>query len=196
MKRLSLKRKRSIAGSYGAAVRFNHLQPAAVPLSVREIPYYAYSEQIRTMNLGRLYEYYAQCNGATIMSMDEFTKLFIISVLTEGLSYTKAACLYAKLGGTPPSKRDFYRLSPEVHRKIIELARRSCKSALEESASTTVSFDGSWSHWRNANHCFVSLIDTTPMVIDFQVVSKKNITKDADYEGPSNQMELYGTTYH
>ena len=192
MKRLSLKKKRSIAGKYGAAIRYGKLAPVPCPLDLRQISQINESDMIHTPCLERL-SLYAGCSTSDpVMLQSDLTKLFVIAALSEGMSYTNASRFYAKLGGVPPSKRSFYKTAPLVHKAIIELARESCKRCLDDSTSDTVSFDGSWSHWRNANHCFVSLLDSTPSVIDFEVVSKKIVIKDSEYDGPSNQMELYG----
>ena len=53
-----------------------------------------------------------------------------------------------------------------------------------------LSFDGSWSHCRNASQCFGCFIDlTNRKIVDYYIVERSSKNYEGNYMGPSQGME-------
>ena len=89
-----------------------------------------------------------------------------------------------------PSATAFYRAQKRVCSIIYQLALDVVNGARTNMKNNTcISFDGSWSHRRNAMFCIVDFIDQTQKkIVDFSI-KVKNIKGISNYSGPSNMME-------
>lgn len=121
-------------------------------------------------------------------------KRFVFSVLVEGCSYKVASHLFLWNGISPPASSTFYKAQVEVGDAILQMARDSCaKKRAKLKNGSTISFDGAWSHRRNANQCLVDIINPeTRDVLDFEILEKSHGRFIGNYQGPSNMMEVEG----
>ncbi|OHT16419.1 hypothetical protein TRFO_02672 [Tritrichomonas foetus] len=121
-------------------------------------------------------------------------KRFVFSVIVEGQSYSTTSHIFLWNNLIPPSKSTFYNIQKEISDIIVEYAVFSCaKWKNDKSRSKYISFDGSWSHRRNANQCVVAIIDPViRKILDFVILEKPNEQKPGNFDGPSNQMEVEG----
>lgn len=118
---------------------------------------------------------------------------FAFPVIITGSTFSEAESLFLWNNIIPPSESTFYRVQKKITEAIVEMAKESClKWKLSLRRNTCISFDGSWSHRRNALYCLEDFIDVKRnKVIDFEVVSKK-CGGYGDFIGPSNAMEGEG----
>lgn len=116
---------------------------------------------------------------------------FVFSILITGSSYTTASALFLWNDIYPPAESTYYKIQQRISEIIIQMARNSCqKWRAKMKSNSSIAFDGSWSHRRNADHCLVDFIDVSSgKIVDFEIISKKGQGKDK-FEGPSNAMEV------
>lgn len=116
---------------------------------------------------------------------------FVFSILITGASYTTASALFLWNDIYPPAESTYYKIQQRISEIIIQMARNSCqKWRAKMKSNSSIAFDGSWSHRRNADHCLVDFIDiSSGKIVDFEIISKKGQGKDK-FEGPSNAMEV------
>ena len=119
---------------------------------------------------------------------------FCISVLCIGLNPMHGILFMLLNDINPPSPSSFYRIQRTFIPLLYELVMERImywRSQMED--SSTLCFDGAWSHPRNARQCFVTAIDSnTRKLVDFELVQKAHAGVLANYRGPSNLMESYG----
>jgi hypothetical protein len=117
---------------------------------------------------------------------------FTFSVLVTGSNYQQVAELFLWNDIVPPCSTSFYQAQKDIIPILSSNARSSAnlqRSAMKN--DTIISFDGSWSHRRNAKECVVVVIDTTTKrIIDYETVEKQKKHSCGTWEGSSNGMEV------
>lgn len=119
---------------------------------------------------------------------------FAFAVIVEGQNYGAVEPMFTWLDIQIPSKRTFMRAQKKVLAIIQQMALRSCQRYREQmTEDSTISFDGSWSHRRNAVQCVVDFIDQRQKkIVDFEMVLKRSHRKNGNFEGASNLMKAEG----
>ena len=122
------------------------------------------------------------------------SKRFVLSVLCCGLNPARSMALFCMNNIMPPSATTFYRIQKDLKDPIYALLQKNliyyCSLLPSE---VIISFDGAWSHKRNAKQCIVTFFEhSLHKIVDFQIVEKAAIGVSHNYKGPSNQMEIYG----
>lgn len=143
-----------------------------------------YSKRILTNKSG-----IDDCQG-TIDDIDGF----VLALLAEGLNFETLDRFLSRVEINRCSKSTFYKHQSKLAPYIIEAAKESCaRSRRIMNSDSCLSMDGSWSTRRHAQHCFVSLCDTTTKkVVDFTVVSRTSDFFLPLFDGSSQAMEMVG----
>ena len=128
----------------------------------------------------------------TIYSVNH--RRFAISVLCCGLNPLQGIVFMLMNDVNPPSPSTFYRIQRTFINPLYELAwERILFWRNQMKDQSNLSFDGMWSHTRNAKQCIVTAVENTNQkLVDFQIVQKYHVGVNANYSGPSNLMESYG----
>ena len=131
----------------------------------------------------------------TIYSVNH--RRFAISVLCCGLNPLQGIVFMLMNDVNPPSPSTFYRIQRTFINPLYELAwERILFWRNQMKDQSNLSFDGMWSHTRNAKQCIVTAVENTNQkLVDFQIVQKYHVGVNANYSGPSNLMESYGMKY-
>ena len=103
---------------------------------------------------------------------------FVLSVLSEGLSFATAERLFAKNNISVCSEKTFYSILDKLRSIIIEHANRSCYiNYLNMNMNSILAFDSSWAHRRKSMQCFGALIDTySDKIVAWKVIEDSNIS--------------------
>ena len=121
-------------------------------------------------------------------------KRFVFSVLCTGSNPIQSMTMMLINNILPPSTTTFYRIQKELKQPIIDIVIQNMKFYKERLPDHTIlSFDGAWAHKRNAKQCCVSLYaQNIKKIVDLEIVEKEKAGVDANFTGPSNQMEVFG----
>lgn len=119
---------------------------------------------------------------------------FAFALIAEGGNYEKESRIQLWCNSIPPPKTSFNRALKKVSEVLEQMARESCQYyASVMGKDSSISFDGSWSQRREANHCIVDFFDnSTQKIVDFEIISRSFKSFAGNYEGPSNLMEIEG----
>ena len=117
-------------------------------------------------------------------------RTFTFSVLANGGTYTKQRRIANDMNIIVPSSTSFYK-----HQKVIlREAKAMAEDSMFRARSTmrphsSISFDGHYSHPRNANECAVDILDERGLIVQHQVKTRIRSIRKGNYSGPSNMME-------
>ena len=117
---------------------------------------------------------------------------FALAVLTSCSNFTQTRRLFLRCGLDTIAESTFYKKQKTICPVLEDLARERVNRNLQQLLpDTCISFDGSWSHRRQANFCFVSMIDTrSQRIIDFEFATRSHQQANGNYEGSSQGMEI------
>jgi hypothetical protein len=117
---------------------------------------------------------------------------FTFSILVTGCGFRAIHQVFLWNNIVTPCSTSFYKAQKNIFGPLHELSRESVDIAREGMAENThISFDGSWSHKRNAAECIVVAIDISRnLIIDYEVVRKSKNGITGNYVGSSNGMEV------
>ena len=121
---------------------------------------------------------------------------FVLSVLCMGINPLQGITLMLLNNIKAPSPSTFYRIQKELKYSIFELTIENMLQWQQKlPKGATISFDGAWSHRRNAKQCVVTFYNKEiNKIVDFQIVEKDAAGVKGNYNGPSNLMESFGLT--
>jgi hypothetical protein len=117
---------------------------------------------------------------------------FAFSVLVAGAAYQQVADVFLWMGLLPPAKTSFYTAQTELFPILENLCRTIVDKYKQQMMPEAVcSFDGSWSHSRNAKECIVVLIDCfQKKIVDFQIMHIAKNGMEGNHDGSPNGMEV------
>jgi hypothetical protein len=116
--------------------------------------------------------------------------LFVLSLLSEGLSYGPVHRFLTKIHVRHCSQRQFYRIQrvlvPWLHRQ----GKASCETALRQVAEADhIGFDGAWNHNRGGTKLIGTLCNVSkPSVVGYSIVEKRSRLFEP-FAGPPKTME-------
>lgn len=116
--------------------------------------------------------------------------LFVLSLLSEGLSYSPVHRFLTKIRVRHCSERQFYRIQKVLVPWLHGQGKASCTTALKQVAEGDhIGFDGAWNHNRRGSKLFGTLCNVSKgSVVGYSIIEKRSRLSQP-FEGPSNLME-------
>lgn len=104
--------------------------------------------------------------------------MFILSVLSEGLTFSTAQRFLSKNNIKTGSKKVFYSKLRELNNAIIQMADETCfENFINMKQGAILSFDAAWAHRRKSYQCFGCLIKIlSDKIISWKVVENKDLS--------------------
>lgn len=132
-----------------------------------------------------------EVRGSSHIKLDDALR-FAFSIIVNGANFKTIQQVLLWNDIVPPSKTTFYRAQGELFPILSESCRSECaKWRAEMSSGTIISFDGSWSHRRNAKECVVVVIDClSKKVVDYEILFRAKRGLAGNYQGSANGMEV------
>ena len=93
---------------------------------------------------------------------------FVAACISEGIGFSQGRRFLVKIGVIPPSQSACYKNQLRLEEETKVLGKESClRNVIGINSPRSISFDGVWSHARNASHCMGTFIDqVTGKIID------------------------------
>ena len=116
---------------------------------------------------------------------------FVAACISEGIGFSQGRRFLVKIGVIPPSQSACYKNQLRLEEETKVLGKESClRNVIGINSPRSISFDGVWSHARNASHCMGTFIDqVTGKIIDYYKVQIDFNGHKGNYKGSSQGME-------
>ena len=117
-------------------------------------------------------------------------RTFTFAVLANGGTYTKQRKIMNDMNIVVPSSASFYKLQKVILNEAKVMAEESMyKARTTMRPHSSISFDGHYSHPRNANECAVDIMDERGLIIQHSVKTRIGPKRKGNYIGASKMME-------
>ena len=128
--------------------------------------------------------------GANTLNNKINPRTFAFAILANGGTYTYQKKIMNDLNIKVSSSSSFYNHQKVILHEAKKMAEESMLRARNSmSPHSSISFDGHYSHYRNANECGVDVMDERGLIIQHEIKTRIGTRRKGNYIGPSNMME-------